>query len=352
MHHIPGARVLLICACVLLSACTAPPKLHRHTVLVFGTLVEISVTDTEEQVANDAFLYLEDMLLSMHADWTPWQDSDLSRVNTAIREGRAFDLPSSLHDLVDESMQYYELTEGMFNPAIGELIKLWQFHRHDDPELMPPGASMINAFLQRAPRITDLQQKDGQWTSNNTAVDLNFGANAKGIAVALAVSILRSRGINHAVVNAGGDLAVSGENRSVEPARPWSIGIRHPREATMLASIAVRDGEAVFTSGDYERFYIRDGERYHHILDPRTGYPTDGASSVTVIHEDAARADVAATALMVAGARDWQRIAGKLELDYVMLVDMEGNVHMTPAMSERVNVEVEPRPRIILSDLL
>ena len=341
----------LLAAVLCINACSEPPQLHRHSVFVFGTLLEISIAGGSASEAEIAFFDLERMLLDRHADWTPWEpDSDLSRVNRAIRDGASFDMPQSLEDMTRRSLEYHALSDGLFDPAIGGLIKLWQFHRHEDPTLMPPTPSSIARWLQQAPSMSDLQPMAGKWRSDNPRVDLNFGAYAKGVAVAESLEWLRLRGFSDALINAGGDLAVIGQNVAATPPRPWSIGIRHPRQPGMLASIQVHSDEAVFTSGDYERAYTRDGVYYHHILDPRTGYPTQDTSSVTVIHSDAARADAAATALMVAGPDEWQRIARRFGLRYVMLVDTGGEVHMTPAMQRRVRFEVQPEPPIVLSD--
>ena len=117
----------------------------------------------------------------------------------------------------------------------------------------------------------------------------------------------------------------------------------------MLASLEVQGDESVFTSGDYERYYEYQGKRYHHILDPRTGYPSQGATSVTVIHDNGAEADAAATALMVAGPKDWYEVARHMGIKYVMLVDDEGVVHMNPAMAARVHFEGAQPPKVILS---
>ncbi|MDH5485597.1 MAG: FAD:protein FMN transferase, partial [Gammaproteobacteria bacterium] len=139
------------------------------------------------------------------------------------------------------------------------------------------------------------------------------------------------------IVNAGGDIKAIGRHGD----RPWHIGIRHPRpeprqNGDVLAAININDNECIFTSGDYERFYDYQGKRYHHILDPRTGWPADQTMSVTVIHSDASLADAAATALFVAGPKDWQTIARKMHLRDVMLVDKQGQIYVTPEMAERL----------------
>ena len=178
---------------------------------------------------------------------------------------------------------------------------------------------------------------------------LNFGAFAKGYAIKLGIKQLQTLGIDNAIINAGGDLSVIGQHGN----RAWNIGIRHPRENSVLASVEVKNDESVFTSGDYERFYIYQSKRYHHILNPKTGYPTDDAQSVTVIHSDAGRADAAATALFVAGSKNWQTIAKSMGIRHVMLVDAEGNIQLTPAMEKRIKfLNKSPTSRIIISEEL
>jgi len=109
--------------------------------------------------------------------------------------------------------------------------------------------------------------------SHNSDVQLSLGAFAKGYAIDLAMEYLQSQGIENAVINAGGDLRVIGQHGE----RPWRIGIRHPREDGMIAWLDAEANESIFTSGDYERFYMHDGKRYHHTRDPRTGYHATGA---------------------------------------------------------------------------
>ena len=150
------------------------------------------------------------------------------------------------------------------------------------------------------------------------------------------------------MINAGGDLRVIGQHGE----RPWRIGIRHPRKDGVIAWLDAEANESIFTSGDYERYYIHDGKRYHHILDPRTGYPAAGAISVTVIHQNAGIADAAATALFVAGAEHWHEIARAMDIKYVMLIDTNLRVHMNPAMQKRIHmVNSETSPMVISQPL-
>jgi thiamine biosynthesis lipoprotein len=126
--------------------------------------------------------------------------------------------------------------------------------------------------------------------------------------------------------------------------RPWRVGVRHPQGRGVLAALELHDGESVHTSGNYERYSEHEGVRYGHIIDPRTGYPGREIVSATVIHDDGAVADAAATALVLAGLRDWQRIAAQMGVKLAMLVDADGTVHMPPAMAARVHFTDEPPP--------
>jgi thiamine biosynthesis lipoprotein len=124
----------------------------------------------------------------------------------------------------------------------------------------------------------------------NPRTKIGLGAIAKGYLVGRSIALLRSMGISDAIVEAGGDLQVSGSRDG----SPWTVGLVHPRNGNVIASIALENGEAIVTSGDYERFVIFHGKRYHHIIDPKTGHPAEGMASVTVLCHDPTEADALA----------------------------------------------------------
>ena len=341
--------VLCFIATIAITACqnSQPEKFH-HTIFTFGTLLEITLSDISPELADSAFEMLEKDYHAYHDSWTPWQDSDLSRVNQAIRDNKTIIPAPGVLPLIQQSIILSRQSDGLFNPAIGSLINLWQFHKHDDPDIRPPDTAKIKEIISTRPVMSDLRFEDDTLSSTNPAVQLNFGAFAKGYASDLSFTKLRQLGIKNAIINAGGDLRVSGKYGT----RLWNIGIKHPRKDDIIATIEVRDGESVFTSGDYERYYIHDDTRYHHILDAKTGYPARGASSVTVIHDNAATADAAATALLVAGAKRWQEIATNMGVTYVMLIEEQGTVHMNPKMAKRIKLKDASKYSIVLSQPL
>jgi thiamine biosynthesis lipoprotein len=243
----------------------------------------------------------------------------------------------SLVELLRQSQSYSEQSDGMFNPAIGQLIGLWGFHSDEPPGGPPPDSEAIQSLLEAAPSMQDIRFDKEKVSSTNPRVEIDLGAFAKGYALNLAIDKLKTFGIDNAIVNAGGDLCVSGQHGE----RPWAIGIRHPMGEGVIASVAVSNGECVLTSGNYERYREYEGIRYAHILDPRSGYPVEHVASATVISKDGGLADAAATALSVAGPKEWQRISQQMGLTQVMLVDEKGRVHITPQMRERIELQKE-----------
>jgi len=237
-----------------------------------------------------------------------------------------------IQDMIETTTELSTQSEGMFNPAIGKIINLWDFALDELPKGPPPEDALIQKVLKQNPQMVDLKIEPLSLTTNNKSIALDFGAYAKGYGVDKAIEYLKSVGVNNAIINAGGDLRAIGSKGS----KPWSIGIRHPREPGVIAGIEIQNDESVFTSGDYERFYDYQGKRYHHIIDPRTGYPADETTSVTILHKNAAIADAAATALFVAGPDHWQRIAKKMSIDKVMLIDKAGKVYLTRKMEKRL----------------
>jgi thiamine biosynthesis lipoprotein len=312
----------LCLAALALAACGPQETETRHRFMAMGTLVEVAVYGVPAAEAEAAAAEVEALFHELHRAWQPQGDGALGRLNetlaaapTATFASVAADVDPDLGALITAATRLATVTDGLFDPAIGSLVQLWGFGSAEGVPAAPPPAEAIAAWLETRPLQFDL------------------GGFAKGVAVDRAIELLRARGIEHAIVNAGGDLRAIGRKGE----RPWRIGIRAPRDAAgVMAALETGDDEAVFTSGDYERFFDYEGRHYHHILDPRTGYPAAGLVSVTVLHTDAGLADAAATALMVAGPEAWPEVAAQLGLEAVMVVREDGAIELTPAMQPRL----------------
>ena len=335
---------MLLGGVLSLATCSSPHE-HREQLVTFGTLVDITIYDADDDRIAKASAAVSARLNELHRTWHAWEPSTLTNINQQLARGEPAVLDDEGLKIIGQATELSISSNDLFNPAIGKLIGLWGFHSSDAPTGPPPPLKEIAGLVAKSPRMSDLVIDGHRLTSANPAVQLDLGAFAKGYAVDVAIDIVKELGIKNAIVNAGGDLRAIGRHGD----RPWRVGVRNPDGPGVLASIETQGDESIFTSGNYERYFDYEGRRYHHIIDPRSGYPANGATSVTVICSNGAIADAAATALFVAGPEHWPDIARKMGIDYVMLVDEGNNVHMTPAMARRVHFEDGHDPVIIVS---
>ncbi|MEJ2141172.1 MAG: FAD:protein FMN transferase [Gammaproteobacteria bacterium] len=331
---------------ILLGGCTPKPQEYRDTLFVFGTVVNITLWGVEKTKAEQAIKDIEKDLKYLHVVWHPWRFGAMSRTNELLAYQEWFSANPSVLPVINKSKKLYKLSDGLFNPAIGQLIGMWSFHHDEILDGPAPDEKKIEAFINDLPTMDHVEVDNFRIRSTHPKVKLDMGAIAKGMAVERVIDYLRQAGIKNAIVNAGGDLKAIGNHGD----RAWSVGIRHPRKDGILAGLEVHDNESVFTSGDYERNFVDEkGKIRHHILDPRTGYPAKGTQSVTVIHSDAGLADAAATALFIAGPSQWLKIAKQMGIQQAMLIDEHGKVLMTPAMAKRIQFEIEPEQKEIVA---
>lgn len=333
---------IVLAILVYLVVVRVPPEhFHRQQYFAMGTLVDITVRDSDRDKASAAMSAVGQQLNQFGLDWHPSKGDKLARVNKQIAETGVAWVPSEMEALFVRAQDISKRSGGLFDPAIGALVALWGFGSEDRVLSQPPPKLAISERVNALKPFWALEFANGSLYAPYIT-QLDFGAFAKGYSVDLSIDTLKVAGIKHAIVNAGGDLRVIGQHSL----RKWSIGIRHPRKEGQVAfaEIKLADGEAAFTSGDYERFFFHtqgvDGEpvRYHHILDSRTGYPSSGCMSATVITNNAALADAAATALCIAGEKRWEETMESLNTPLAMLVTPEGKLLMSEAMAERVTL--------------
>ena len=299
---------------------------------VFGTIIEIKLWGVSRDEASRAFADIQRMFQAMHRDWHAWEPGRLTDINRAFAEGRSATADADIVAMIRRSQTLETATDGRFNPAIGALIELWGFHTSDFPIEGPaPSQADIDAILGRHPSSRDIRIDGLEVSTDNPAVQLDFGGIAKGYAVDLTIARLRAMGIDNAIVNAGGDLRAMGTHGD----RPWRVAVRKPGGGT-VGSVQVHGDEAIFTSGNYERFRQDQTSRYPHILDPATGWPAKDVASATVISDEGIVADAVATALVVAGLDAWPEVARALGLKEVAVVDEHGTVYLTPEMNKRL----------------
>lgn len=321
---------------LMLSGCAPKPSVYAQESFVFGTRVEVLVYGVAEDRARAGMATVLREFDRMHQAYHAWQTSELTRLNQAIARGeRAIPVSAELAEMLREAKEISERGDELFDPALGRLIALWGFH-NDEFKPVLPDATELARLVAIKPRMSDLSIQDNQVSSRNRAVSLDLGGYAKGFALDRAAALLKAAGIDNALINIGGNVMALGSKGD----KPWRIGIQHPRSTTPLATLTLKDGEAVGTSGDYQRYFELDGQRYCHILDPRTGMPATGTEAVTILipggPKAGMRSDAASKPLFLGGADKWRHYAVRLGIDHALRVDDQGVVQVTPALRRRL----------------
>jgi thiamine biosynthesis lipoprotein len=317
-----------------LSGCSKD-ALYQQQSFVFGTQVEISiygVSDAQARAASAAVLQEFDRL---HHTFHAWKSSPVTELNVAFARGEKHQITPELAAAIRDATQYAEASDNLFNPAIGQLIALWGF-QSDDFKPVKPAPEKIAALVHARPQMSDISIDNAGWASSrNRAVQLDFGGYAKGLALDHAALILRAHGIQNALVNIGGNLIALGQHG----AHAWHIGVQHPRQPGAIVELDLREGEAIGTSGDYQRFFELEGQRYCHIIDPRTGFPASQTQSLTVLAPPGPQAgvlsDVASKPGFIADASIWEAQLARLGIKAAMRVDESGKMRLTETMAKR-----------------
>lgn len=329
-----------------LTACAKPQKpLYQEQLLALGALVDITIWGVEPELAKRAGAQITEDFNHIHSTWHAWQASALTRLNECLKTTKPCPVDAELLPMLKSARELSLASGHLFNPALGKLIALWGYHSDERVDGPPPAAQLVAQLVAQQPTMGDLLIEGNTLRSANPALQLDVGGIGQGYAADLAIKHLRELGIHNAIINASGDIRVIGKRG----ARPWRIGIRDPRGPGIIASVELQGDESIVTSGDYERYFTYQGQRYHHILDPRSGYPSRGASSVTVVHDNATTADAASTALMIAGPDHWHAVARAMGVKQVMLIATDGSVHLSPALAKRIHFEQTPEPKVRIS---
>ena len=244
-------------------------------------------------------------------------DSEISRVNAHAAEGPV-PIGAELFSLVERSLELSVASHGAFDITYDSVGYLYDFRAHKRPT-----EAEINERLGAVDyRHVVLDRERHAISFTQPGVRINLGGIAKGYVVQHAAEMLRARGVEHALLNAGGDTRVIGDRRG----QPWIVGIRHPRIADQVVTRLPLVDEAISTAGDYERFFEENGQRYHHIINPSTGQPTQGILTVTVIGPDGTLTDGLDTAIFVLGAEEGLKLIESYPEYETIIVDAAGKI--------------------------
>lgn len=343
-----GFLAAVVFVIVGVAGCAKRDPVSRGKLTAFDTTMDITLIGVSRQRAAEVTQVLQREMRTMEAAWHAWEPSPLSRMNGLINEDNGpFAAPPSVLPLLKFSKVLSEQSDDLFNPAIGHLIRAWGFQGRPASCMRPPPQDLIDEVVKARPSMRDISIDGFRVSSSNAMVKLDFREIQKGFAVDQAIARLQEMGIQNASINVDGNLRAIGSRDG----HPWSVPVRGPERGGILATLQILGNEAAFTAATYNTVFTWEGHLYHDIIDPRTGYPAEGTTSVTVLHPNASTADAAATALFIAGPRDWHRVARKMGIRYVMLTDNEGRVHMNPEMQARVKLHGNTREVVVSEPL-
>ncbi len=319
-----------------------PDKKFIYTDKAMGTMVTVFVwTDDETRAARGANTVFEEMkrLDGVMTTWTP--DSEVSQINSAAGI-KPVAVSAETYAVIERSMDISKKSGGVFDITVGAFKGLWKFDQDMDGTLPDP-AEVKKRLANIGYKHLKLDKKRRTVFLAKKGMSITLGGIAKGYAVDKCVKLLHDQGFVSFMIQAGGDMYIAGKKGT----EPWTVGIRDPRGApdAMFAFAPVED-RSFSTSGDYERGFVKDGVRYHHILDPRTGQPAMGSRSVTIRAKDAFTADAWSKVLFILGHKESLKLVERQKLkDFeVVWVDAGNTVHMTKGIKTVLKVVKPPTP--------
>jgi thiamine biosynthesis lipoprotein ApbE len=300
----------------------------QKTETIMGTEVSITVvakTGKEGEAALDAAMAEVkrfDRMMSLYKD-----DSEITRVNLAAGKDPVAVSPEMI-EMVEAARKISDLTGGAFDVTVGPLVVLWQMRLKEGN--IPTDAEIKRIKSRVGYHNIVIDKKASTIFLKYPDMIMDFAGCAKGYVADKVAQLLKRRGIDNAIVALAGDIRVMGRRPD---GSSWRIGVQHPRDAAKTLTILELSDKYISTSGDYERYQIVHRKRYHHILDPRTGKPSEGIESVTVVGDQGAVGDPLTTALFILGPEKGMTIVKKLGYEAIF-VDDKGKVIMTDGIKK------------------
>jgi FAD:protein FMN transferase len=324
--------------------------LERHvfarSYAAMGTDVTLTAYTADDKDAERAFGAAVDEIRRIERLMTDWEHpgqppSDILRVNAAAGK-EAVGVAGETLAVIEKALDMSRRSQGAFDITYAVMRGLWKFDEDLEPKLPPP------AEIARRRRLINwhdvvVDRQHGTVKLRRAGMRLGLGGIAKGYAVDRAAAVLRGRGLTDFMVQAGGDLFVSGQKGSAN----WQVGVRDPRGGPrdVVARMPIKD-QAFSTAGDYERSFILGGRRYHHIIDPTTGYPATASRGVTILAPDAFLADALDDAVFILGPKKGLALCAQFPGAAAVIVDAKNKIWMSPSLEGRLTVVGQPRDGI------
>ena len=322
--------------CLLSSGFSCvPPKerIFKKSRIIMDTLVTITVvarTSSDADEAIDKGFHEIERLEKTANFYSP--DSEISQINTHAGI-TPVKVSSDILELLMKARYVSEKTDGAFDLTIGPVISLYDFHK----KVLPTDAAIMKKLSLVNYRDIVINRNQSTVFLRKKGMLIDPGGIMKGYAAAKAAEVLKKHGVNSAIVAVAGDISTFGPKPD---GSPWKVGIRDPRaqeQDEVMTTLQLRD-MSISTSGDYERFFIMNGRRFHHLISPKTGYPSEECRSVSIIATEGAFADAFATGIFILGPEKGVKILEEIGLEGI-IIDRKGGLHTTPKIKERLELK-------------
>jgi thiamine biosynthesis lipoprotein len=320
---------------LLLSGCSQKPtEPYSESTFALDTIITITLFEENDDLMNDVFNLIDDYesLLSRHI-----QGSETDQINTLV-PNQSMVLSPDMLEVITSAISYSKLSNGLFDITIGPLSKLWQIGS-DAPDQKPPTELEIAVALEKV-GYRHLIINDDALTLSSDNVTIDLGGIAKGFIADKIVELLVERDISQAILNLGGNVYVHGTRT---PTTPYVVGIQNPDSGlgAILGKLSLSNSSVV-TSGIYERFFIYEDITYHHILDPRSGYPINNSlKSVSIISRSSMDGDALSTTLFLMGLDEGFALAESLDGIDAIFVTHDNHVFITSELKDNFELTNE-----------
>lgn len=310
---------------VLFVSTTATAQWHRQAFETLGTQAYIELWSDDSAQAEQIIVEVQAEFERINQLMSPYiSTSELSLLNRQAAN-TAVQVSDELYQLVRQTRQISELSNGAFDITFASVGFYYDYRagKKPDPTQLLNQRKYVN--YQSVQLLADNTIRFAQ-----PGVKIDLGGIAKGYAVERAMAIVANHGIKYAQLTAGGDSRLLGDKAG----KPWLVGIKHPRQDDKYAATLPLENTAISTSGDYERFFIEDGVRYHHILDPKTGQSAAGLTSVSVIGADTGKTDALSTTLFVLGLQQGMQLIEKIPGYEAIFITADNTLYVSSGLAQ------------------
>ncbi len=300
---------------------------------IMGTRVAVELWAEDASTAQAAMAAVMQEMRRIEDLMSPYiESSELSRMNReAVAQPVA--ISREMAELLEKSYQISELTDGAFDITYASAGRFYDYREGQRPttQALEEAIKAIDYHYVQLKAGSARNPPSVRYLHKGVYVDL--GGIAKGYAVDRCIDLLESRGFEEVMVSAGGDSRILGDRRG----KPWTVGVKDPRNEEKMAAILPLENTAVSTSGDYERYFERDGVRYHHILNPSTGDSAREVRSVTILGPQATFTDALSTSVFVLGVEKGLQLVNRLPGIDAIIVDNRGKLHFSADLLQMGN---------------